>query len=133
MSNNFPKTHAKINTQLCGKIISLGDQTSVVELTTTPDMAVDDYGLIHGGFIFGLADYAAMVAVNQPTVVLDRSDVEFRRPAKVGDILRAEAEVDKVEKENKYLVKIQVYIGVEDIFYGKFECVVLETHVLVKK
>lgn len=32
-------------------------------------MAADEYRLVHGGFIFGLADYAVMLAINEPTVV----------------------------------------------------------------
>jgi uncharacterized protein (TIGR00369 family) len=130
MNENIPKTHAKINPKLCGKIIKLTEQSSVIELTTTPEMGVDEHGLVHGGFIFGLADYAAMVAVNQPTVVLGGADVEFIKPAKVGDQLRAEAAVLNVDNGKKYEVEVSIYKGVDEVFYGKFECIVLKKHVL---
>jgi acyl-coenzyme A thioesterase PaaI-like protein len=43
-------------------------------------MAADQRGLVHGGFTFGLADYAAMVAVNDPNVVLGAAEVRFLAP-----------------------------------------------------
>ncbi len=63
-------THEKINQSLCGKPVELTPGHSIVELETTPDMEADGSGLVHGGFIFGLADYAAMIAINHPFVVL---------------------------------------------------------------
>ena len=71
------QTHKSIDQELCGKPLELGDGHSRVELITTDRMAVDKTGLVHGGFIFGLADYAAMIAVNHPNVVLGASDVRF--------------------------------------------------------
>jgi uncharacterized protein (TIGR00369 family) len=130
MSDIQAKTHLKINASLCGKIVELHEQGSNIELTLTQDMAVDDKGLIHGGFIFGLADYAAMVAVNDLNVVLGSANVKFTKPAKVGDVLRAEAQISKVE-HNKYTVEVQVWgKGTEEIFYGEFVCIVPKEHVL---
>jgi len=48
-------------------------------------MVVDDHKLVHGGFIFGAADYAAMAAVNDPNVVLGSAEVSFLKPSKSGD------------------------------------------------
>ena len=45
-----------------------------VTMVTTPVMSADDRGLTHGGFYFGMADYAAMLAVNDPNVVLGSAD-----------------------------------------------------------
>ena len=65
--------------------------TARVGLTTLPEMAVDAAGLVHGGFVFGLADHAAMLAVNDPYVVLGSAAVRFLRPVRVGERLIAEA------------------------------------------
>jgi acyl-coenzyme A thioesterase PaaI-like protein len=59
-------------------------------------MAADDRGLVHGGFVFGLADHAAMLAVNDPFVVLGSAEVRFLRPVVVGERLVAEARVGEV-------------------------------------
>ena len=58
------RTHQQINHQLCGKPLEVKDGTARVEMTTRADMAVDSMQLVHGGFVFGLADHAAMIAVN---------------------------------------------------------------------
>ena len=68
------QTHRAIDHALCGRPVRVEADFCRVELTTTPDMAVDASGLVHGGFIFGLADHAAMVAVNHPNVVLGAAD-----------------------------------------------------------
>ncbi len=60
-------------------------------------MAADEYGLIHGGTIFGVADYAAMVAVNHPHVVLAKADVKFLKPCQVGDEIIAKASITNKE------------------------------------
>ena len=76
-------THNRIDQELCGKPLLLEEGYSRVELLTTERMAVDRVGLIHGGFIFGLADYAAMIAVNHPNVVLGAADVKFLKPVTI--------------------------------------------------
>jgi acyl-coenzyme A thioesterase PaaI-like protein len=48
-------------------------------------MVVDAHGLVHGGFVFGLADYAAMLAVNDPNVVLGAAEARFLKPVRRGD------------------------------------------------
>jgi len=63
--------------------------------------------LIHGGFTFGLADYAAMLAVNEPTVVPANATAKFLAPVVVGDRLEAEATVEQTDGK-KRTVKVTV-------------------------
>jgi hypothetical protein len=65
------QTHHGIDRRLCGEPTMIAVDRAVVALTATAEMAADDRGLVHGGFVFGAADYAAMLAVNHPNVVLD--------------------------------------------------------------
>ena len=58
------RTHEKIAAHLCGTPIALSEGKARVALEVSPEMAADGRGLAHGGFTFGLADYAAMLAVN---------------------------------------------------------------------
>ena len=58
----------------------VGGSKAIVELTATPEMEADASGLTHGGFTFGLADYAAMLAVNHPNVVLGSAQTKFTSP-----------------------------------------------------
>jgi acyl-coenzyme A thioesterase PaaI-like protein len=92
-------------------------------------MAVDDFGLIHGGFVFGLADYAAMIAVNDPNVVLGAAEVKFLKPSMTNDMLVAEAKVSQ-ENGNKRMVSVVVKKGDTEVFTGVFTCFVLKKHIL---
>ena len=122
-------THQHIDPKLCGKAVELADGYSRVELVTTAQMAVDGKGLVHGGFVFGLADHAAMIAVNHPNVVLGSAEARFVKPVRVGERVVAEARVDF--KEGK---KSKVYVTVErdgeSVFDGVFICFNLDRHVL---
>jgi acyl-coenzyme A thioesterase PaaI-like protein len=122
-------THRKIDPSLCGKALFLASGHSRVELLTTPQMAADDRGLVHGGFIFGAADYAAMIAVNHPHVVLGASDVKFLKPVRVGETVLAEARVQEV-KGKYYQVSVSVKKDRDEVFRGMLTCFVLDRHVL---
>jgi len=100
-----------------------------VRLVTTAEMAADERLLIHGGFVFGLADHAAMLAVNDPNVVLGQAETRFLKPVVVGDELRAEAET--LERSGiKRIVHVKVKRGEDVVLSGEFVCYVLEGHVL---
>ena len=84
-------THIGIDHGLCGVPVSLGVGSATVQLSTSPAMAADAHGLVHGGFVFGLADHAAMLAVNDPHVVLGAAETRFTAPVRVGEVVVAEA------------------------------------------
>ncbi len=122
-------THQNINRDLCGTPLEVTEGFSRVELAARADMAADDKGLVHGGFIFGLADYAAMIAVNHPNVVLGGADVKFLKPVAVGETVTAEARVGEV-RGKKHTVAVTAVRGGETVFEGTFVCFTLEKHVL---
>ncbi|GBC63510.1 thioesterase [Desulfonema ishimotonii] len=122
-------THEKISQKLCGVPLEVREGYSRVELATTGEMAADASGLIHGGFIFGLADYAAMIAVNHPNVVLGAADVKFLKPVTAGESVVAEAKIISV-KGKKYQVSVVAHSGEVCVFEGEFTCFVLDQHVL---
>lgn len=123
------KTHQRINREFCGTPIKIEKHSALVEMTTTKKMTVDDPGLIHGGFIFGLADHAAMLALNHPNVVLAGSSCKFLLPLVPGEKVTAAASVSKEEK-NRFTVAVVVKRGDEMVFTGDFFCAVLQNHVL---
>ncbi len=123
------RTHQRIDPHLCGKATRLEPGNSRAVMTTIQRMAVDETGLVHGGFIFGLADYAAMLAVNDPNVVLGSAGVKFIKPVKVDETVTAHARVSEV-KGKKHVVTVQVTREAEPVFEGEFICFVLERHVL---
>ncbi|OMH39835.1 hotdog domain-containing protein [Desulfurobacterium indicum] len=122
-------THEKINRRLCGEPVKVAENRAEVVLEVTNEMAADEKGLVHGGFIFGLADYAAMLAVNHPNVVLGAATVRFLKPVMVGDKLKAIASVVEA-RGKKYKVMVKVKKVDETVFEGEFIAIVPEKHVL---
>ncbi len=122
-------THLNIDTSLCGKVTKLQENYAEVLLHTTQQMTVDKQGLVHGGFIFGVADYAAMSAVNDPFVVLGASNSRFLAPVKVGDAVLCQASVVS-EKGKKREVEVQAFVNEKLVFEGYFTTFVLSQHVL---
>lgn len=126
-----PNTHLLINPELVGSPEKLEPGYALVELTTSERMVADSQGLVHGGFIFGLADYAAMLAVNDPNVVLGAAETRFLQPVALGDSVQAEAKVT-AEKGKKRSVEVSVRRAEVVVFEGTFTCFVLPQHVLSK-
>ncbi len=125
-------THERINRDLCGEIEKLEQGYVNLKLVTTHEMIADSMGLIHGGFIFSAADFAAMAAVNEKNVVLVASDCQFLSPVKFGDIVNFTAKVRHKEGRKR---NVHVVANVLDIkvFEGEFKTVVTERHVLKLK
>jgi acyl-coenzyme A thioesterase PaaI-like protein len=124
-----PNTHPTIDRSLCGEIVLLGAGTAEVVLLTDERMGVDARGLVHGGFVFGAADHAAMLAVNDPNVVLGAANVRFLAPARVGDRVQLQA-ATRITKGRKREVEVTGHVGETRVFEGTFTCFVLEQHVL---
>jgi acyl-coenzyme A thioesterase PaaI-like protein len=126
----FLNTHLAINQSLCGQLLSIDEGVAIVKINTTSEMVADDHKLVHGGFIFGAADYAAMAAVNDPNVVLGSAEVKFLKPSKSGDSVILKAKVTEAHGKRR---RVDVE-GVDEagiiIFSGIFNCFVLEKHVL---
>jgi acyl-coenzyme A thioesterase PaaI-like protein len=124
-----PNTHPNIDRSLCGQVVALGAGTAEVMLLTDERMGVDARGLVHGGFVFGAADHAAMLAVNDPNVVLGAASVKFVAPARVGDRVQFLAAM-VTAKGRKREVEVTGHVGATRVFEGTFTCFVLEQHVL---
>src|SRR4051794_12317567 len=88
-----PHTHLGVTPKWVGTPSDLGPGMASATLVTLPEMAADGAGLVHGGFVFGLADYAAMLAVDHPNVVLGGAEVRFLAPVEVGEEVVAHAHV----------------------------------------
>ena len=125
-------THKGISRTLVGVPLEVVDGVrAVAELRVIGEMSADSTGLVHGGFTFGLADYAAMLAVNHPNVVLGQVQAKFTAPVRVGETMRAEATVIKTEGRRSE-VNVEINVGNKKIFTGSFTCYSLDKHVLDK-
>jgi len=125
-------THEKINNEICGEIILLERGYVETRLVTIPEMVADDVGLIHGGFIFSAADYAAMLAVNERNVVLVASSCQFLSPVKFHDEVNFVAKV-RHKEGRKRNINVEGFVLDIKVFEGEFKTVITERHVLKLK
>lgn len=123
------RTHNNVSGKLVGNPVSLETNRSVVELKSCEEMEVDETGLIHGGFSFGLADYAAMLAINHPFVVLGSATTKFIAPVKLGETMIASAQVVE-EDGKKRVVTASVKVEEKIVLKTDLTCYVLDNHVL---
>ncbi len=125
-------THQKIRTNISGDIVSLEKGKSKTILQTTDEMSVDSLGLIHSGFVFSAAEFAAVVAVNEENLVIIAAKTKFLAPAKSGDLIEFRATA-KFEDSRKREIKVIGEINGIKIFEGTFQAVLLENHILKTK
>jgi len=123
------QTHRMIDETLCGRVVRLEKGKAEVWFHTRRSMAADAEGLVHGGFLFGAADYAAMAAVNDPHVVLGAAEIRFLAPVRRGDSVRFVAEVVGTEGK-KRLVHVVGTLEGKKVFTGQFTAFVPPRHVL---
>ncbi|MFK5938742.1 MAG: PaaI family thioesterase [Sulfurimonas sp.] len=125
----FIQTHERVNQDLSGEVIVMEVGYVEVKLVTTSEMLADDIGLIHGGFIFSSADYAAMLAVNERNVVLVASDCQFLSPVKFHDEVKVIAKV-RHKEGRKRNVHVEAFVLDIKVFEGEFKTVITDKHVL---
>ena len=123
------QTHLMIDRTLSGDLEKLEKGYAQVRLQTNEDMRADSVGLVHGGFIFSAADFAAMAAVNEPNVVLAGCNCQFLAPVRVGDEVLFEARVRHSEARKRNVTVIAYAYEVK-VFEAEFKTVVTEKHVL---
>jgi acyl-CoA thioesterase len=122
-------THERINTSYSGEIVRLESGFAKVVLETSEVMRADEVGLVHGGFIFSAADFAAMAAVNEPNVVLASCNCMFLAPVRVRDTVTFEA-TEHQKEGRKRNVTVRGFVHEIKVFEGEFKTVVTERHVL---
>lgn len=126
-----PRTHLRIDRRWSGEPTALSPGRARLKMETRDEMLADEQGLVHGGFVFSLADHAAMLAVNHPNVVLGTAEVRFQVPVVLGDVLEAEAQVQEEERQGRKIpVTVEVRRRGELVFSGVFICFTPERHVL---
>lgn len=123
------RTHVKADPHWVGAVTSHAAGTACAALETRAEMAVDDRGLVHGSFVFGVMDLAAMVAVNHPHVVLGGTSMRLLAPVRVGDRVEAEAKGGGGDARKRE-VHVTARVDGREVAKGTFSCFVLERHVL---
>jgi len=122
-------THLKLDNSINGKVIELSKGYAKIEQITKDFMVADEVGLVHGGFTFCAADYCAMAVVNDPNVVLAKSETKFLAPIKLGDIVLFEGKLIGQEGK-KSTIEVTATVSENTVFKGTFYTITLEKHIL---
>ncbi len=124
-------THLKLDTNINGKVVELKSSYAKVEQETKEFMVADEQGLIHGGFTFCAADFTAMAAVNDPNVVLAKSETKFLAPVKLGELIVYEGNIT-AQDGAKSTVDVIAKVGDKEVFKGSFTTFTLDKHIFDK-
>ena len=90
------------------ELVDVGPGRARLRMTVTDDM-VNGHAIAHGGLVFTLADSAFAVACNTHGVVTVAAgaDITFVAPARLGDVLVAEA-VEQVRYGRSGITEVRV-------------------------
>lgn len=86
MEENFEQNNLELLTcnslksEFIGSIVKMTYEEVITKFAPTKQMISDESNLIHSGFIFNAANYAAMCLVNQPHAITIGAEVEFLAP-----------------------------------------------------
>ena len=125
---NELKTSPNIKISLSGAVTQLEPNHAKTRFFATNDMVADGEGLIHSGFVFSAASYAAMAAVNETFSVVIGAKIHFFAPTKIGENVEFDARAqfnDSTKREVRVIGKTRDI----KVFEGTFQVVVLEDHV----
>jgi acyl-CoA thioesterase len=92
------------------EILEIKAGAATLAMTVEPHM-VNGHGIVHGGFIFLLADSAFAFACNSHNerAVAAQCNISFIRPGKLGDLLIATArEISRTGRSGIYDVRVTV-------------------------
>lgn len=118
--NAYKRLKSVTEGEVIGDLIELKlDQYAESYLKTTEEMALHKTPIIRGHHIFAQANSLAVATIDAETVLTGKVDIEFHRPAHVGDILKAKAKVSKNRAE-KYFIDVTTYSSEEKVFTGEF-------------
>lgn len=117
---------------LCGKLISLTQNQSMVQFTPSKKMAMDNSGVIAAGFIFNAAAYAAYTALNKRHSVMIGVDAKFLAPIEIGHEIIFKGSTIQHDLK-KCEVKVDGFLLDIKIFEAIFQIVVFHTPIFKLK
>lgn len=125
---NELKTSPNIKLNLSGVVTKLEPGHAKTLFHTHVDMVGDGEGLIHSGFVFSAANYAALASINEVHSVVISSRINFFAPTRLGETIEFDASAHFNESKKR---EVRVVGKTKDIkvFEGVFQVVVLDDHI----
>lgn len=114
-----------LKSDLCGVIIRMSDEEVLIKFTPNEQMVGDENNLIHSGFIFNAANYAAMCLVNQAHSFTIGAEVQFLAPIELEQEMLFLATM-KYANDKKYKVLVKGTLLDIKIFEATFHISVFD-------
>ena len=101
LDNDDLQVCTSMPSNIVGELVELYRDKAVVRFRPNERMIMDESKMIHAGFVFNAASFAAMAAINKKYSVLIASDVKFLAPIELGhDIGSSKPKLFKVILKN---------------------------------
>ena len=111
-----------------GEVREMTKGAAEIWFSTTRSMMVDGMGLVHSGFIFSSANFAALCAVNNPNAILLGADVKFLAPIEVGHDIEFRAHSLQSDTKKRE-VRVEGYVLDIKVFEAMFYVAIFENHI----
>ena len=126
-------TCPEINNTLCGTICELSKNHAKSVFISSPEMVIDDQGLIFEGFVFAAANYVAQAAINKEYSIIISARSSFYAPLKLGDVLIFEAQALFDETSKKREIRVVGHVKDIKVYEASMQAVVTEQHIFKLK
>lgn len=115
----------EMSPNVIGELLELYQNKAIVKFAPSERMIMDESKMIHTGFVFNAASFAAMAAINKKYSVLIAADVKFLAPIELGHEVTFKAEAIQSDTK-KCEVKVEGFLLDIKIFDSLFHIAVFD-------
>jgi len=114
---------------IIGELIDLElGRMAVSTLTVTQDMVLEKAGVLHGYFMYAMADTLSLALVDAEHALTGVANVKYKVPVKAGSKLVARAEVAN-KRGARYFIHVFIRSNNIEVFRAKFTIVTLDKQI----
>lgn len=125
LDNDDLQVCTSMPSNIVGELIELYRNKAVVRFRPNERMIMDESKMIHAGFVFNAASFAAMAAINKKYSVLIASDMKFLAPIELGHEITFKAQAIQSDTK-KCEVKVEGFLLDIKIFDSLFHIAVFD-------
>ncbi|MBA2174149.1 transcription factor FapR [Halobacillus locisalis] len=108
--------------EVIGEVVDLElDERAISILDVKPEHVFSRNHIARGHHLFAQANSLAVAVINDELALTARSTIDFTRQVKLGERVVAKANVDGVDDKGRTIVRVQSFVGTEEVFAGTFE------------
>ncbi len=125
LDNDDLQVCTSMPSNIVGELVELYRNKAIVRFRPNERMIMDESKMIHAGFVFNAASFAAMAAINKKYSVLIASDVKFLAPIELGHEITFKAQAIQSDTK-KCEVKVEGFLLDIKIFDSLFHIAVFD-------